>query len=403
MKFGLFYELQLPKPWDEGSEQQLYLEALEQIELADRVGIDHAWAVEHHFLEEYSHCSAPEVFLANAAARTSRIRLGHGIRQVISNYNHPARTAEVISTLDLVSGGRVDFGIGEGATRMELAGFGVPAREKRDMSLEAAEQIANMMAMTPYPGYSSPSFELPCRNVIPKPLQKPHPPMWMACTNRDTIRVAASHGLGVLAFSFVDPRDARSWCDAYYDTIAGDHCVPLGHSVNPNLAMVTGFSVHPDRATAVERGKEHFEFFGFALNSLVASDTVPGRTRLWERYQEHRASQLKTGVEAGPGIGTPDDLRQQLRDFEQAGVDQVIFMQQCGRARHEHICESIERFATEVLPEFAEREQQGAAARAERLAPSVEAALARKKKMPEPEDDEIPVVRASVKRAQVNN
>lgn len=403
MKFGLFYELQLPRPWDEGAEQRLYLEALEQIEIADRVGIDHAWAVEHHFLEEYSHCSAPEVFLANAAARTSRIRLGHGIRQVIGNYNHPARTAEVISTLDLVSGGRVDFGIGEGATRMELAGFGVPARTKRDLSLEAAEQIANMMAMTPYPGYSSPSFELPCRNVIPKPVQKPHPPMWMACTNRDTIRVAASHGLGVLAFSFVDPRDARSWCDAYYDTITGDHCVPLGHSVNPNLAMVTGFSVHPDRATAVERGKEHFEFFGFALNSLVASDTVPGRTRLWERYQEHRASQIQTGIEAGPGIGTPDDIRQQLRDFEQAGVDQVIFMQQCGRARHEHICESIERFATEVLPEFAEREQQGAAARAERLAPAVEAALARKKKMPEPADDEIPVVLASVKRAQVNN
>lgn len=403
MKFGLFYELQLPRPWDEGAEQRLYLEALEQIEIADRVGIDHAWAVEHHFLEEYSHCSAPEVFLANAAARTSRIRLGHGIRQVIGNYNHPARTAEVISTLDLVSGGRVDFGIGEGATRMELAGFGVPARTKRDLSLEAAEQIANMMAMTPYPGYSSPSFELPCRNVIPKPVQKPHPPMWMACTNRDTIRVAASHGLGVLAFSFVDPRDARSWCDAYYDTITGDHCVPLGHSVNPNLAMVTGFSVHPDRATAVERGKEHFEFFGFALNSLVASDTVPGRTRLWERYQEHRASQIQTGIEAGPGIGTPDDIRQQLRDFEQAGVDQVIFMQQCGRARHEHICESIERFATEVLPEFAEREQQGAAARAERLAPAVEAALARKKKMPDPADDEIPVVLASVKRAQVNN
>jgi len=318
MKFGLFYELQLPHPWDEDAEQRLYREALEQIELADRVGIDHAWAVEHHFLEEYSHCSAPEVFLANAAARTSRIRLGHGIRQVISRYNHPARTAEVISTLDIVSGGRVDFGIGEGATRMELAGFGVPAKNKRAMSLEAAEQIANMMSLNPYPGYSSPSFEMPCRNVIPKPLQKPHPPIWMACTNRETIRVAASHGLGVLAFSFVDPDDAHAWRNAYYDTIASEKCVPLGHSVNPNLAMVTGFSVHPDRAVAVERGKEHFEFFGFALNSLVASDTVPGRTRLWERYQEHRASRVQTGIEAGPGIGTPDDLRQQLRGFEKA-------------------------------------------------------------------------------------
>src|SRR5262245_64411599 len=115
MKFGIFYELQLPRPWTEASEYQLLQDALAQIELADRLGFDYAWCVEHHFLEEYSHCSAPEVFLAAAAARTRRIRLGHGIRQVIPNYNHPARTAECLGMLDLISNGRVDFGIGEGA------------------------------------------------------------------------------------------------------------------------------------------------------------------------------------------------------------------------------------------------------------------------------------------------
>src|SRR6185369_5031029 len=161
MKFGVFYELQLPRPWGEGAEHRLFQDALAQIELADRLGIDHAWAVEHHFLEEYSHCSAPEVFLAAAAGRTKNIRLGHGIRQVIANYNHPARTAEVVSSLDLVSNGRVDFGIGEGATRLELGGFKIPAREKRAMSLEAAEQIANMMVMEPYPGYDGKSFSMP--------------------------------------------------------------------------------------------------------------------------------------------------------------------------------------------------------------------------------------------------
>jgi len=142
-----------------------------QVELADRLGIDYAWAVEHHFLEEYSHCSASEVFLAAAAARTQRIRLGHGIRQVIANYNHPARTAEAIAMLDLVSKGRAEFGIGEGATRLELGGFNIPAKEKRAMSLEAAEQIANMMVMTPYPGYEGRSFRMPCRNVLPKPVK----------------------------------------------------------------------------------------------------------------------------------------------------------------------------------------------------------------------------------------
>src|ERR1044071_4018141 len=123
MRFGVFYELQLPKPWGPNDERNLFHEARDQVALADRLGYDYAWEVEHHFLDEYSHSSSPEVFLAAAAARTKTLRLGHGIRQVIPNYNHPARTAEGLATLDIVSDGRVDFGIGEGATRLELGGF----------------------------------------------------------------------------------------------------------------------------------------------------------------------------------------------------------------------------------------------------------------------------------------
>src|ERR1039458_5908756 len=139
MKFGIFYELQLPRPWGPDDERQLYQNALDQVELADRLGYNYAWEVEHHFLEEYSHSSAPEVFLAAAAARTKTIRLGHGIRQVIPNYNPPARTAEGLATLDIISDSRVDFGIGEGATRLELGGFRISAKEKRAMAIEAAE------------------------------------------------------------------------------------------------------------------------------------------------------------------------------------------------------------------------------------------------------------------------
>src|SRR6201997_46484 len=131
MKFGIFYEHQLPRPWGPRSEYQLLQDSLTQIELADQLGYDYAWEVEHHFLEEYSHSSAPEVFLAAAAARTKTIRLGHGIRQVIPNYNHPARTAECLATLDIISNGRVDFGFGEGATRLEVGGFAIKAKGKR--------------------------------------------------------------------------------------------------------------------------------------------------------------------------------------------------------------------------------------------------------------------------------
>ena len=197
--------------------------------------------MEHHFLDAYSHCSSPEVFLAAAAGQTKNIRLGHGIRQVTPNYNHPARTAEGLSTLDLISNGRVNFGIGKGATRLELGGFDIPARQKRAMAIEATAQVANMMVMTPYPGFEGEHFTMPCRNVLPKPLQKPHPPMWMACTNHDTIKIAASLGVGALAFSFLDQEEAKAWADIYYGIIKSEDCVPVSHSVNANIAIVSDF------------------------------------------------------------------------------------------------------------------------------------------------------------------
>lgn len=409
MRFGVLYELQLPKPWSEGAEHRLFQEALDQVVVADRLGFDYAWEVEHHFLDEYSHSSSPEIFLACAAGRTERIRLGHGIRQVIPNYNHPARTAEGIATLDLVSNGRVDFGIGEGATRLELGGFGIRAKEKRAMSLEAAEQIANMMTLDPYPGFEGQYFTMPCRNVLPKPLQKPHPPMWIACTNRDTIRVAARNGLGALAFSFVDPEEAKSWSDIYYDIIRSDECVPIGHSVNANIAMVSNFSLHHDRAEAIRRGQEGFEFFNYALRALVTHDTIPGRTDLWAEFQRIRGNRTEEIIEASmkpdykaTGIGTPDDMRAHLTNFQNAGVDQIIFMQQAGRNRHEDICESLQLFADEVMGSFAEEAESRERAKAQELAPYVEAALARKQVMQPLADADIPIVRASVKRVELN-
>src|ERR671928_856293 len=131
MRFGIFYEHQQPRPWEEGSTEQLLNDALDQVELADRLGFDYVWEVEHHFLEEYSHSSAPEVFLAAASQRTKNIRLGHGIVQTPPPFNHPARIAERLATLDLVSDGRVDFGTGEASSEAELGGVGIEPSEKR--------------------------------------------------------------------------------------------------------------------------------------------------------------------------------------------------------------------------------------------------------------------------------
>ncbi len=393
MKFGLLYEHQLPRPWDEDSERRLFHEALAQVELADRLGIDAIWEVEHHFLEEYAHSSAPEVFLAACAARTKRIRIGHGVVLAPPGYNHPARVAERIATLDLIANGRVDWGTGESASRVELEAFGIDPEQKKKMWREAVAETANMMAMTPYPGYAGEFFSMPCRNVVPKPVQKPHPPIWVACSKRDTIHAAARAGIGALTFAFVDPAEAGKWAGEYYDIIKSDQCVPIGHTVNANIAMVTGFSVHEDGAEARRRGAEGFQFFGYSLGHYyVYGQHKPGRTDVWQRFETARPSLPEVGH--GSGIGTPAELTAHLRRYQDAGVDQVIFIQQGGRNRHDHICEALHLFASKVMPALKEGDAARERKKQEELAPYIAAALARKKTMAPAAESAIPVVPA---------
>jgi alkanesulfonate monooxygenase SsuD/methylene tetrahydromethanopterin reductase-like flavin-dependent oxidoreductase (luciferase family) len=391
MKFGLFYEHQLPRPWTLGLEQKLFQDALDQVELADRLGFDTVWEVEHHFLEEYSHSSAPEVFLAACSQRTKTIRLGHGIVLMPPGYNHPARVAERIATLDLVSNGRVEWGTGESSAMLELGGYGVALGDKRDAWREAVEQCANMLAMDPYPGFEGRFFSMPCRNIVPKPVQRPHPPLWVACSNRETIKLAARLGIGALTFAFVDPAEARQWVDDYY-RIFKEECVPVGHAVNPNICMVSSFGLHYDLETARARFQEGFRFFQFALGWHYGfGEQIPGRTDIWERFQKAQAA-MPAPTPAEGGISTPDGLRQHLAKFEACGVDQVAFIQQGGRNRHEHICEALELFAGEVMGEFKAREAEREARKADELAPFVEAAFRRKSWMKPLADDEIPPV-----------
>ncbi|MGW5413788.1 LLM class flavin-dependent oxidoreductase [Actinomadura geliboluensis] len=393
MRFSLFYEHQLPRPWHDGQEQKLYQDALDQVEIADRVGFDCVWEVEHHFLEEYSHSSAPEVFLAAASQRTKRIRLGHGIVQLPPAVNHPARIAERIATLDLVSNGRVDFGTGESSSSAELGGFGVRRTEKRAQWQDAIDAITRMFVEEPFAGWSSDHVRMPPRNVLPKPVQKPHPPLWVACSRRETIQFAARNGIGALSFSFVEPEDAGKWVDEYYRIIASEECVPAGFAVNPNVTVVLPMMLHEDEATAIDRGIDGAHFFAFALAHYYGpTPHDPGRTNVWEEFQAHRDARglSREQIIAGAGtlnvnigslrgaVGTPEQVIDLIRRYEAAGVDQIAFVLQSGPNEHEHICESLDLFGTAVLPHFTEGREEREAAKAERLAPAVEAALARR-------------------------
>jgi len=398
MRFGIFYEHQLPRPWEPDSEHRLLKDALEQVELADRLGYDHVWEVEHHFLEEYSHSSAPEVFLAAASQRTSQIRIGHGIVLMPVSFNHTARIAERVATLDLVSDGRVEFGTGESSSEMELGGFNIDRETKREQWEETIDAVTRMFVETPFAGYAGKYLQMPSRNVVPKPLQKPHPPLWVACSRRETIHLAASKGIGALSFSFIEPAAAKEWVDDYYETICSEECVPAGFAVNPQVAIVTPFMCHEDEGTAIERGLDGGHFFGYSLGHYyVYGQHTPGRTNVWEEFQERRAQfgfdrriasregealaarlmEERLGALRG-SIGTPDQIREFLRGYEAVGIDQVIFVSQAGRNRHEHICESLELFAKDVMPEFKERAEKQEWLKMERLAPAIGAALARR-------------------------
>ena len=306
MKFGIFYELQLPRPWEEGDELRLYQNALTQLETADRLGYDHAWVVEHHFLEEYSHSPAPESFLAAASQRTKKIRLGHGIFQLTTN--HPARVAERVAVLDLLSNGRCEFGMGESASITELTPFGRDMETKREVFEEAVQAIFPMFTKVGTEHHGK-YFDIPLRNVVPKPVQKPHPPLWMACSQLPTIERAGENGFGALGFQFVSADAAHAWVHAYYNAITKRLKKLADYEINPNMALVSFFMCAKTDEEARARA-DGATFFQFALRyyGAVAEPAASG-----SRHRQHvgRVQQVEarqSGSAGGGAARRPDRL-----------------------------------------------------------------------------------------------
>jgi alkanesulfonate monooxygenase SsuD/methylene tetrahydromethanopterin reductase-like flavin-dependent oxidoreductase (luciferase family) len=360
MKFGIFYELQLPKPWGPNDELNLYQNALNQVELADKLGYDYAWEVEHHFLDEYSHSPQPEVFLAAASQRTKRIRMGHGIIQITTN--HPARVAEKVACLDLVSNGRVEFGMGESGSVQELAPFGVDMAQKREVWEEAVRCIIPMMTKEGT-SFDGKYFKFPLRNVTPKPVQKPHPPLWVACSQLETIEMAGRRGMGALGFQFLTADMAHAWVHAYYNSFVKRQEKLADYQTNCNIAMVSYFMCAETDEEARKRA-EGITFFQFALafysGSRNRERAAPGTISMWEEYLKWKKANPEAQERALRGglIGSPETIRNKLKKFETSKVDSIILLNQAGKNKHEHICESLELFAKEVMPEFHAKEPE---------------------------------------------
>jgi alkanesulfonate monooxygenase SsuD/methylene tetrahydromethanopterin reductase-like flavin-dependent oxidoreductase (luciferase family) len=285
--------------------------------------------------------------------------------------NHIARVAERVATLDLVSGGRVELGTGEGSTTTEIHPFHVRYRDKREIWEESIRALIPMFTQHGCE-FKGQYIDFPLRNVLPKPYQKPHPPLWVACSNLQTIEMAGRRGMGALGFQFVSAEAARAWVNRYYNSFIKERSLLADYEPNPNIAMVCGFMCAETDELAMERALG-WTFFIFALQYYSKHGYAePGKLNMWEKYSEWRETPkaqeaLHTGL-----IGSPATIRERLRAYESTGVDQVILLNQAGRARHCDIVESLELFAREVMPEFQAREPKHRQWKADVLAGRIE-------------------------------
>jgi alkanesulfonate monooxygenase SsuD/methylene tetrahydromethanopterin reductase-like flavin-dependent oxidoreductase (luciferase family) len=357
MKFGLLYEMHAS---DGRKESDLFWEALEQVKLAEEVGFDYVWATEHHFLPNFSSSSAPEVFLAAVSQHTSRIRIGQGVCILPYKFNHPFRAAERAATLDIMSKGRLDFGTGRSLSLHELEGFGVSPDDSRAMWDEAIRVIPQMWTEEVFPGFEGEHLHLPRRAVVPRVIQEPHPPMWLACTSPTSSELAGKYGLGTLSFSFGGPAALDEGLARRAE--AAKSVQPVGAFVNNEIAGFTMMHCGRDDAAAIERGARaavqyQEKFFKFL-----------GPTVMTEGYREWRAlfpnaqditedipfEELRKFTETMVEneelmIGDPDRLTAQVKEYDDHGVTQVLGIVQMGDIPHEEVMDCIRLFGTEVI------------------------------------------------------
>ncbi len=360
MRFGIFFELSVPRPGGKVAEYQVYMNALEQCRLADELGFDHVWAVEHHFLEEYSHCSAPEVFLAAVAAQTSRIRVGHGAVVCVPEMNHPIRVAERAAALDLISGGRLEFGTARSSTWTELGGFGANPDDTKKTWDEFVRVIPKMWTQDSF-SWQGKSFSMPERNVLPKPLQDPHPPLWVTVTSPGTELDAAERGMGCLGVAAVSYEEQERRTARYRHVIA--NCEPVGVAVNNRVHTMNFLYCHEDYRQAARTGMQMIGAFN-TMNAHLYWTREAYATRAYQSLGNIGQSlkQASTpddpsaakGLPEGLGVGDPDHLVSVIKRWEAIGVDGINFVLNAAEAvTQDQVLDSLRLFAREVMPKFA--------------------------------------------------
>ena len=355
MKFSLFFEMQISEPTP-SREAATFHQCLEQAILADQLGFNGVWAVEHHGLREYAHCSAPEVFLSFVAARTERLRLGHGVTLLPHRYNHPIRVAERIATLDVLSNGRVNWGSGKSSSLTEQLAFENDLDALHHQWREALEMIPQMWSSEVF-RYKGRFFDVPPIQVVPKPVQKPHPPMFAACSKPDSVAYVGELGLGALNFAIGTEEFLAEIVAEYRGAIA--KAAPEHWAVTDSFACTPVALVLEDDRKACRYGFRGARFFADSMAAYYFSNDRPTGALEIERgflppadLEDAMAARNRPGSSMAAIVGDPVCAREAVQRFADAGVHELMLVMQVGTVPHELVLESMRTFAECVMPDY---------------------------------------------------
>ncbi|MCW2990351.1 MAG: luciferase-like monooxygenase [Solirubrobacterales bacterium] len=383
MKFSMIFEAQMT---DVRDEHQVLRDCVEQAVFAEEMGFDRIWSVEHHALVNYAHLSASEIFLAYVAAKTEKIRIGHGVICLPFGFSHPVRVAERTAMLDILSNGRLDVGAGRGATMTETSLYGVDV-DKTYLEMEESLKIvsaiwqsdkfswdSDLIKITPPEG--SDGF-----SIVPKPQQQPHPPLFMACTHKDTLRLAAEWGVGALVLGYGGPTEMKELLDFYkgfIDQRDGEKLVSPGVT-NDWFGALCPTVTLDDRDEAIRVGLRGQKFFAQSIAHYYGGGPIPEgivddsienlRAGLDDAAGQFVAKLHEMEIPIDPGVtagynpdqayGNADDAIAYVQALKDAGVDEVMCCIQMGTIGQEHCMETIKQWGEKVIPHF--RELEGAA------------------------------------------
>ncbi|HYI45101.1 MAG TPA: LLM class flavin-dependent oxidoreductase [Actinomycetota bacterium] len=355
MEFGIFLQGHVPRrrlEQDPDYEHASLIEDVRLAEEADRAGFKYVWVSEHHFLHEYSHISASEVFLGYLAAATERIHLGSAIFNITPPVNQPVRVAERVALLDHLSKGRFEFGTGRGAGSLEVTGFGIEnTDDTKDMFEEVLKEFPRMWRETEY-SFEGKYFSVPPRNVLPKPWKKPHPPIWQAAGNPPTYEKAARNGLGVLGFNFSSYKEMEPMVTAYKNAIG--EAEPLGEFVNDNVMITNGVVCLSDgeraRKVATDMGSGLLQSLVFRYHDTFPAP--PGIPKWPALLPDADLEQVEWRINEGFLLcGDPDEVLEQVKKYESIGADQIVFGLPVDMT-HEDAVETIQLFGKHVIPKL---------------------------------------------------